>query len=78
MKINDGEYTPTTPGVYWSIWSTTLGVAPDPHTMKARADYGAGEQTWSVGNVFVNALSNAQATSNTTSLPPISGGNLSQ
>ena len=67
VKIDDGEYTPATPGVNRSTWSITLDMAPGPHTLKARADYGAGEQTWSIGNVLVNATSNAQATSNATS-----------
>jgi hypothetical protein len=81
VKIDEGDYvdaTPSTPGD-WSIWSITLDTAaPGPHTLKARADYGAGEQTWSIGNVLVNAISNAQGTSNTTSTPPMSGGNSSQ
>ena len=67
VKIDDGEYTPATPGVNRSTWSITLDMAPGPHTLKARVDYGAGEQTWSIGNVLVNATSNAQATSNATS-----------
>jgi hypothetical protein len=49
--------------------------APGPHTLKARADYGVGDQTWSVGNVLVNAVSNADVASGVTSNQSISGGN---
>ncbi|MGB7664877.1 MAG: Ig-like domain-containing protein [Nitrososphaeraceae archaeon] len=81
VRIDDGEYKPSTPRIpsNWSSWSTTLDTAaPGPHTLKARAYYGTGEQTWSIGNVFVNAVSNAQGISNATSTPQMSGGNLSQ
>ena len=81
VKIDDADYidaTPQAPGD-WSNWSINLDVpAPGPHILKARADYGAGEQTWSIGNLLVNVLSNAEGASNATSGLPISGGNDSQ
>jgi hypothetical protein len=81
VKIDDDDYIPATPQAPddWSDWSITLDIAaPGPHTLKARADYGAGEQTWSIGNILVNVVSDAEAASNATSGLPISGGNVSQ
>ncbi len=78
VKVDEGDYMPTTPQVPgdWSEWSVTTDIpSPGPHTLKARADYGAGDQTWSIGNVLVNA--NGDATSDATSNQSISGGSSS-
>jgi hypothetical protein len=78
VKLDEGDYIPATPQVpgNWSNWSVTMDIpAPGPHTLKARADYGVGDQTWSVGNVLVNAVSNADVASGVTSNQSISGGN---
>jgi hypothetical protein len=80
LKVDEGDYIPVTPQVpgNWSNWSVTIDISESgPHTLKARADYGVGDQTWSIGNVLVNAVSNADVASNTTFRQSVSEGNVS-